>query len=228
MTRARARRPLLMALLGLALSGCASIVADAPARQWYVLRDLASSTRVSTVPIERALLVESVASSAFHDASAFAYSRAPGTRAHYQFAGWVDRPSRRIGALLERRLAERGRFVSVGHATSGLKGDLLLRLTLEDAYHDLAATPATARFVVAAELIDWRARTLIGRRLFDVRAGVDGNDAPSAAAAFDRAVTVLLGEIAEWTESAADPPPGRASGGPARGSRGAPGAIPGA
>lgn len=209
----RALRPFLLLMLGVASAGCVSIVADAPARQWYVLRDLAPPAAVPAARIERALLVESAASSAFHDASAFAYSRAEGMRAHYQFAGWVDRPSRRIAALLERRLAERGRFASVGQATSGLKGDLLLRLTLEDAYHDLVATPGSARLVVAAELIDWRGRTLIGRRLFDVRAGTDGGDAPSAAAAFDRAVTALLGQIADWTESAADPPRGPAAGG---------------
>lgn len=208
MTRVRTLLPVGGLLAVLVLSGCVSIGVDAPARQWYVLRDLATPQRVTGVRIDRALLLESGASSAFHDASAFAYSRGEGLRAHYQFAGWTDRPSRRIGTLLERRLAERGRFASVGQATSGLKGDLLLRLTLEDAYHDLASMPASARVVVAAELIDWRGRKLIARRLFDVRSGTDGDDAAAAAAAFDRAVTTLLGELADWTESTSDRPPG--------------------
>lgn len=207
MSRMRMLLPVGALLLVLSLSGCVSIGVDAPARQWYVLRDLATPQRVPGARIERALLLESSASSAFHDASAFAYSRREGMRAHYQFAGWTDRPSRRIGTLLERRLTERGRFASVGQATSGLKGDLLLRLTLEDAYHDLASTPASARLVVAAELIDWRGRKPVARRLFDVRSGTDGDDAPAAAAAFDRAVTALLGEIADWTESTSGRPP---------------------
>lgn len=200
MNRVRALLPIWVLIIG--LSGCVSIGVDAPARQWYVLRDLATPQRLPGPRIDRALLLESGASSAFHDASAFAYSRSEGLRAHYQFAGWTDRPSRRIGTLLERRLAERGRFASVGQATSGLRGDLLLRLTLEDAYHDLASTPGSARLVVAAELIDWRGRRMLARRLFDVRSGTDRDDAPAAAAAFDRAVTTLLGDIADWAEAA--------------------------
>ena len=80
MTRVRTSLAVGALLMVLGFSGCVSIGVDAPARQWYVLRDLATPQRAPGARIDRALLLESGASSAFHDASALAYSRTEGLR----------------------------------------------------------------------------------------------------------------------------------------------------
>ena len=140
------RRALALALpLGaIALGGgCVSIGGgDTPAPVWYLLEDRGASAaqsrgpsgaagtaasagatgttgRGTAAPIDRVLLIGPVLASSFDEGSMLAYSRQPGTRAHYQFAGWTERPAPRIGVLVERRLAARGSFAAVAQGTAG-------------------------------------------------------------------------------------------------------------
>ena len=200
----RGRRAALAGIAAAALPGCVSLVPDAPARQWYVLEDLGSRGRVDGARIPRVILVEPSGTGGFHDSTALPYSRASGVRAHYQFAGWTERPSRRIANLLERRLLERGRFDGVAQATAGVRGDLLLRMALEDAHHDLAVSPGEAVLVLGLELIDWRRHRQVARREVRVRAPVARDDAAAAAAGFSRAVTLALDQACGWVESQAE------------------------
>lgn len=201
--RAPARRAAL-ALMAAALSpGCVSLVPETPPRQWYLLEDLGPRERVAGERIPRVLLVEPVASAAFHDSTALPYGRAPGARAHYQFANWTERPSRRIGQLLERRLLERGRFDAVAQSTAGVRGDLLLRVTLDDLWHDVTAAPGTAVLAMGLELIDWTRHRQIARQVLEVRVPVDRDDAAAAAAGFSLALTTALGQACDWIESRA-------------------------
>ena len=182
---------------------------DMPARQWYTLDDVGTRGAATGAPLGRSVLIEAVSAGAFHDSVALTYSREPGMRAHYHFAGWVERPSRRIANLLERRLAERGRFTSVAQSTTGVRGDLLLRLTLNDAYHDLSVSPGVARVLVTAELIDWRDRRLVGRREFAAQGPVRAEDAAAAVRGFRETVADLLDAIGPWSEALAEQlPPG--------------------
>ena len=185
-----------------ALAGCVSLGGDGPARQWYRIDDTGAAGPVAQPPIARTLLIEGVASSAFHDGSALVFGR-PGARAHYQFAAWTERPTRRLAQLVERRLAGRGRFAVVAQSTAGVRGDLLLRLTLDDLYHDVSRAPGEACIALTAELVDWRARTLLGRHDFERRVPVAEESAEAAAAATSRAVGALLDALAPWVESLA-------------------------
>ncbi|MCL4746025.1 MAG: membrane integrity-associated transporter subunit PqiC, partial [Burkholderiaceae bacterium] len=82
------------------------------------------------VQLDRVLLVGLVDAPGFYDSTMVAFSRARGTIAHYQFAGWAERPGRRIAMLVERRLTSRARFAAVAQSTAGVRGDLLLNLSL--------------------------------------------------------------------------------------------------
>ncbi len=130
-----------------------------------------------------------------------AYSRQPGTRAHYQFAGWTERPAHRIGLLIERRLATRGRFAAVAQGTAGIRGDVVLNLSLEHLYHDVSVTPGLARVAIAAELVDWRTRALLARRTFEQTTPVASESADAAVDAMNRAFSALLDELVPWVES---------------------------
>ena len=199
------RRRLVLAGAALA-AGCVSLGEGLPARQWHVLDDLGA---VPPVPagdgprIAQTLLIGPVEASGFDESVQIAYSRSPGTRSHYQFSGWTDRPGRRIAWLVERRLGARGRFAAVAQGTSGLRPDLVLNLALEHLYHDASANPGSARVALDAELVAWRERTRVARRRFERVEPVAAEAAASAAAAINRALTGVLDELAPWVEAAA-------------------------
>ncbi|HWS75521.1 MAG TPA: ABC-type transport auxiliary lipoprotein family protein, partial [Quisquiliibacterium sp.] len=140
----RGRRAVLIALpalVPLVVAGCGALGSNPEPRQWHRLEDPASPGRAEGAGIARVLLVEVVATSALHEGTALVFSRAPGTLEHYRFASWSEPPGRRLGQLVERRLEARGRFSAVGASTSGLRGDLLLRVGLEELVHDAAVEP---------------------------------------------------------------------------------------
>ncbi len=203
------RRALLRAMpvgaLALA-AGCVSISGgDSPQLVQYVLDDrgIGAAPPANLPRIDHGLLVAPVLASGFDESAMLAYGRDPGSRAHYQFAGWTDRPARRIGWLVERRLAARGRFASVAQSTAGVRGDLMLNLTLEHMYHDVSSPPGRARIALVAELVQWRTRSLIARRSFDQSAPAERETAEAAFEATGRALAALLDDLSTWVETAA-------------------------
>lgn len=201
------RRRLLLALPGTALAaGCVSLGEGLPARQWHVLDDLATAPAGQAgdgARIAQTLLIGPVEASGFDESVQIAYSRSPGTRSHYQFSGWTDRPARRIAWLVERRLGSRGRFAAVAQGTSGLRADVVLNLALEHLYHDASSSPGSAKVALDAELVAWRERTRIARRRFERVEPVLVEAAASAAEAINRALTSVLDELSPWVEAAA-------------------------
>lgn len=189
--------PALLALVGGCISG-----ADLPARDFYVLEDAGSAAPAkSTARVNRTLLIAPVAVSAFYDTQSVAFSRTAGQRAYYQFASWTERPGRRLGELLVRRLEMRGGFTSVALTTAGVRGDLILNTRLDELFHDVPS--ASVRIELAAELVDRRDRSVSARRRFTQAAPVSNENAAAAAAAFNRATGILLDEVARWVEEAA-------------------------
>lgn len=208
------RRRLLHGLAGLALgpallAGCSPLGSPAP-RAWYRLDDLGpagadaeAGAAAAGAAVPRVLLVEAVTAGALQEASALVYARGPGAFAHYRFASWTEPPAQRIAALIERRLGRRGRFRAVGRSTSGLRADLLLRVAISELFHDAAAEPGAARVALDVELIDWRTRSRIARRIFERSAPMAEVGAQGAAAAMSRALTSALDELGPWVEGAA-------------------------
>jgi cholesterol transport system auxiliary component len=198
------RTALALALL-VQLGGCMSIP-DVPPRDFYVLEDLAKpGTEKSGGEASRVLLVHPASASPFYDTQSLAFSRAPGQRGYYQFAGWTERPARRLTELLTVRIEARGGFRSVASSTAGVRGEILLNLRLEEFYHDAGANPGSARIEVSAELIDIAGRTVLARRRFAQSAPVAEESARAAVAALNRATSALLDELSAWIESATAP-----------------------
>ena len=191
------------------LAGCLSFQ-DVPPREYYVLDDLAKAgaSRAAT-PAGRVLLVSAASASPFYDTQNLVFSRAPGQRAYYQFAGWTERPGRRLNELLMRRLEARGGFKSVAATTAGVRGDLVLNTRLEEFYHDTGANPGSVRIEVSAELVDTAWRTIVAQRRFAQSVPAAGENAQAAVAAFNRAMTALLDEMSAWIEGAAAQPVAR-------------------
>lgn len=192
-----------------AVAGCMSIP-EVPPREYYVLQDLAPEGATKPeAAANRVLLVNPAFTSQFYDTQNLVFSRAPGQRAYYQFAGWTERPGRALGELLARRLEADGGFRAVAATTAGVRGEVVLHIRLEEFYHDAAGKPGSVRIEATAVLIDAIERTLIARRRFVQRSPVADENARAAVAAFNQATTALLDEMAAWVERAAAKPAAR-------------------
>jgi cholesterol transport system auxiliary component len=201
-------RPVAAALAVVILGGCLG-GQGAPPTTYFVMADLTPASvpapsGVAVVP--RTLAVSGTAGDAFYDVENLVFSRAAGSRAYYQFAAWTDRPSRRVATLVERRLESRKYFVSVSSITAGVSADVLLNVIVEELFHDLAVKPPVVRVQLAGEVVDWRTRTLMGRRSFAVAVPVAQDDAKSAVDAINRGVSQLLDELVPWVEATAGGP----------------------
>lgn len=190
-------------LASVALCGCLGGQGTPPATYFVLSDGGAASPPAASAPVPKNLVVASGVDDAFYDAESLVYSREAGSRAYYQFAAWTDRPSRRLAAMVERRLEARGRFASVSSITAGVNADLLLNVNVVELYHDLTVNPAVARVQLIGEMVDWKTRVLVGRRSFTVAVPVARADAKAAVDSINRGVTLILDELVPWAEDAA-------------------------
>jgi cholesterol transport system auxiliary component len=185
------------------LAGCMTLP-EVPTREYFVLEDPggAAGAKAETAS-GRVLLVNPSTATRFYDTQNLVFSRAPGQRAYYQFAGWTERPARALSEQLARRLEAGGGFRAVAATTAGIRGDVVLHIRLEEFYHDVTDSPGRVRIEVTGVLVEPVGRTLIARRRFVQEAPVAGENAREAVAAFNRATGSLLDEMSEWAVRAA-------------------------
>ena len=138
--------------------------------------------------------VAPTSAASFYDTQDIAYSRAPGTRAYYQFNRWTERPQRSIHGQLASRLEG-------GAPKSGLRLDT----HLEEIYHDASEQPGSARIAITAELVDTADRAVLARRTFTRSAPAASYDAPGAVRGFNQALAALIGDIEGWIDAEVRP-----------------------
>jgi ABC-type uncharacterized transport system auxiliary subunit len=156
------------------------------------------------------LMLSALEAGPLYDSTGIVYGSG-GTRSYYLYANWSERPSRRLVSLIDARLNARmraqapsdRRFGWVALDTSGLAGDWLLGLRIKEFYHDTSPARDRAVLVVDAELLDWGAKTPIGRRLFRTEQPIDAENVGGAVAALSTATSRTIDEIVAWLESIA-------------------------
>jgi cholesterol transport system auxiliary component len=193
--------------IALLLAGCGSILPERSAQSYYRFDDGAPRPDPRKQPLARSVLVAPVSSNAVGNAYGMLYSRASGERAFYQHNEWTDRPTLRVAQLLVQRLEARHAFASVAQLGSGVSGDVLVNLVVDDVVHDLTAGGGgEGRISVIVEVVDRKERRILGRRVFVGSAPAQAANAAAGAAAINRAVTQFLDQAAVWIESTVETP----------------------
>jgi ABC-type uncharacterized transport system auxiliary subunit len=191
--------PVLGALpLVAAIAGCG--LGTGQRTDFHVLRDPGADAATAPAPrVDQVLLLAAVAMPGLYDSDRMVFSADGRSRSYFQFGYWSERPAQSLLMLSQARLVRAQRFREVATSTSGVRGDLLLTLRLDELYLDASAEPGQVKLILVAELIDWRQRTLIARRSFRHMAAVPQRDAFGVAAAASQAVGVMLTELVAWT-----------------------------
>lgn len=198
------------------LSGGCTVLGSGESQSvaYYVLKDLqtdqgihSGAARGSNPTSGPVLMLGGVTAAALYDSDRIVYTRDGMAHGYYQFAHWSERPGKRLAALAEQRLARSGRFGAVIQSVSGVKGDWLMNLRLDELTHDESVSPAIVRLRLSAELVDWQQRQLIARQTFNQEVRVPTRDAPGAAHAASEALTRLLDDMQTWAVSLSAPAP---------------------
>jgi cholesterol transport system auxiliary component len=200
--RRRVLRWLGAAVPAAGLAGCG--LGQAPRLDFHLLRDAGSDAPATTGPaIDKVLLVSSGAMPGLYDSDRMVFSADGRSRSYFQFGHWGERPAQALQVLCEGRLVRSKHFRVVAASTSGVRGDLLLSLRLDELYLDASTEPGQVKLILVAELIDWRNRQLLSRRSFEQAAPVRQRDAGGLAEAASQAVGVVLGEMVAWAAASA-------------------------
>jgi ABC-type uncharacterized transport system auxiliary subunit len=200
------RRPLWVVLL-LILAGCGQILPERSAQSYYRFDDGTPTPAPRAQPLPHAVVVQPLSSNAVGNAYGMVYSRARGERAFYQYNEWTDRPTLRVAQLLLQRLEARQAFVSIARLGSGVGGDVLVNVVVDDVVHDLSdGAGGVGRISVNVEVVDRKQRRMLGRRTFVETAPADAPNAAAGAAAINRSVTKFLDEASAWIESLVENP----------------------
>jgi ABC-type uncharacterized transport system auxiliary subunit len=197
-----------VALGALAAAGCGTFLPSG-SRTYYELRDLAPERSSTPAPPGDAagrglvMLVSVHQSSTLYESTGIVFTRDDGGRAYYQLASWSERPTRRLGLIVQRRLAQSAAAGEIGLAdvaldTSGVRGDWLLGLRLADLYHETTTQPDRAVLTVEVDLLDWNERRMLDRAVFSATVDLAAENADSAVAAMNRAMTTVLDRIEAW------------------------------
>lgn len=207
----RQRRRLLLAAAPWALAGC--MLGSSPRRDFYRLRDANAPAPTPSGPgpgpgIDKVLLVASNTMPGLYDSDRMVFSADGHSRSYFQFGYWSERPAQTLLLLAETRLANAQRFRTVASSTSGVRGDLLLSLRLDELYLDASLNPGQVRLAVSAELLDWRERKLLARRSFSQSVEVSPRDAPDMALGGSQAIGRVLDELTAWVVASAAALPG--------------------
>jgi cholesterol transport system auxiliary component len=188
-------------VLALFVAGCFSSGTH-EAQRYYVLEVPAGKTVPERAARPATLYVAPTSTAGFYDTQDIVFSRAPGTRAYYQFNSWTEAPGSSIHAALVARLERSGAFREVAVPRGGASG-LVLRTHLEEIYHDAGAPPGSVRVGLSAELTDGTQNGLIARRSFSRSAPAPSYDAQGAAKALGEALGALLDELVAWVDETA-------------------------
>ena len=167
------------------VAACGSFGGTREAERYFIL--VAAPAAGAASQPGPAVVVAPTSAASFYDSQDIVYSRAPGTRAYYQFSHWTERPQRAIHAELVSRLG-----------AGGLLRGPILATHLEEIYHDAAQQPGSAHIAITAQLIDPASRAVLATRRFTGSAPAASYDAPGAVSAMRQALGTLLDEVVAW------------------------------
>lgn len=188
-------------LLSLLFLGACGMTGPRQTATWYVLEDQGTA-RAAPKPVwPGTLLVRETETTTFYQGSALAYSRAPGTRGHYQYARMTELPATRIAQLLRQRLERAALFPAVAALGSGIEGDYQLNSRLLDFYHDAGLAPGIVRLALEAELVRRSDAHLLARIRIETQAPAPSHDARGAAQGGNAALTQALDQLTAWLAS---------------------------
>lgn len=191
-------------LLALTAAGCLSSRSESQPAHTYRLSLDPERTEVRPTDINGPILQVSLplAEPGFETAR-MVYLKRPYELEHYALNQWADQPARMFASLMVQALGRTGSWRAVVPAPGSIRGDFRLDSYGFALQQEFMQDPSLVRVTVRAQLVETKESRVVGTRAFEAVEKAQSNDAYGGVVAANRAIAVLLEEIASWLRECA-------------------------
>jgi cholesterol transport system auxiliary component len=197
---ARFSRRWLSSTMGLALTGCASLLGLGPAPHLY--RVSPKSTFPTNLPHPSGqLLVDVPFAPAGLDTARIALSRSAVSIDYFADSEWIDRVPLMVQTTLVDSFENSKAITAIDRESVGLRADLILKTEVRhfEALYNSPDGPPEVWVAIGARLIDPSGRDVVAHASFERRRQAQGSDIAQIVLSFDKALGGVMEEIVLWT-----------------------------
>ena len=154
-------------------------------------------------PVAPTLIVNPPRAAAGFDSQRIVYVREAHKREYFAHSEWIDAPARMLAPLIVVAVENSGTFRAVVPTPSAAAGELRLDTEIVRLQHEFDARPSRVRFTLRAYVVDNSTRRVLAWREFDETVPAATEDPYGGILAANRAVQVVLGQLADFRTAAA-------------------------
>jgi cholesterol transport system auxiliary component len=200
-----------LALAGLTLAGCSSLLPEAKPLPAFFTLDVPSAqpaaTRPAPAPGAPTLVVSPPRAAAGLDSQNMLYTRQPHQLETFARHQWVDTPARMLAPLIVAALERSAAFGAVVRGPGAADAALRLDTEVLRLQQQFDTRPSQLRFTLRAQLVDTASRQVLAWRSLDASVPTASDDPRAGAAAANAAVQEVLAQLAQFcAETAAAKP----------------------
>lgn len=206
----------LAGLLGaLLLLGCSALGPRALPPTLYALDSL-PAVDVAASPGAAAdgaptLVINLPRAAAGYDSQRIIYLRRPHELEYFAHSQWVDTPARMLQPLIAAAVEKSGRFRAVVPMPASVSGDYRLETELLRLQQEFLSRPSRVNVSLRATLTDMATRRVVAWRQFDALEPAATDDPYGGVVAANRAVGVILEQLAAFCAAATEGRPATAA-----------------
>lgn len=187
-------------LLAALLAGCSALPAPKVTSTHLYLLDAKPSPDVLQTRRQQVLEISMPTTRPGFDTPQIAYLRTPLELEYFATHRWADSPVRMLKPLLMQAMEPK--FSAVVAAPGPVAADLRLDTELVRLQQNFTAAPSRAEWILRAQLIDMKTRSVIAVKQFDASEPADSDDAYGGVLAANRALQRILSGLAEFCAGA--------------------------
>jgi cholesterol transport system auxiliary component len=186
-------------LLALTAAGCLSPRTESQPTHSYRLSLDPERTEAHPADINSPILLVSMPlAEPGHETTRMVYLKRPYELEHYAVNQWADQPARMFTSLLVQALGRTGSWRAVVPVPASIRGDFRLDSYGFAIQQEFMQDPSLVRVTVRAQLVDLKESRVMGTRLFETVENAPTEDAYGGVLAANRAMAVLLDNMASW------------------------------
>lgn len=190
-----------LAMLALAASGCLPTRTESPPVHTFRLSFDPARTEPRVADINGPILLVSVPlAEPGYETTKMVYLKRPYELEPYALNQWADTPARMFASSMNETLSRTGTWRAVVPLPSPIRGDFRLDTYGFALQQEFFQDPSRVRVSVRAQLTDVRESRVVGTRAFETVENAPSGDAYGGVVAANRAVAVLLDDMASWLQ----------------------------
>jgi cholesterol transport system auxiliary component len=190
--------------------GCSVLPEPEPvAMDQYVLEytpNRITNEAVADVPV---LIVTAPRAHGGYDTPRIAYMKQVFSLRYYTRSRWADTPSRMLAPLTADAMQATGKFQALYAAPGSIVADYRLDTELIRFHQDFTRQPSVMHITMRARLVDLRESRVVGAQQFDLVEPAATGDSYGGVVAANKAVSLLLDELALFCVNGIDTANGR-------------------